>query len=487
MTNNSAHAEQGGQNDPLGFAPHSVESEVSTLGAILMNPEVLPQIATFLTADDFFILRHGWIFEAILFLLDHAQPIDIRTLGARLAAQERLEQIGGEDYLNYLPTTVPTALHGEVYAHLVARASVRRQLISTASDIAGLAHDETLDLPTVIDTAQDAVNRLEVPGAKNVALTWTQAAEQYRDFLDEIRQTNELPAIATPWPALNKKTGGYVQTTLTILAADTGKGKSLFLWQSAFKAAAAGHKVLFFSLEMAINQLVARRVTQDQGLSQFEQWVMTDEQYQSFLQWMDRSSKILGDNLRTLVVPDMSAPTILNQIRAYHRRGLCDIAFVDYLQLARMPNEQNRTLENEAVGRSLKGVALDLNIPVVTASQITMTPGQRVKDANLRWGGLKQDADNIWILDTDYEPADDANPNALPERIPAELFIQKNRNGVTSPPSVGLIWNRAKLSFESPAGTEPDPMPDRVQQHLPIVASQLEVMLESAFGKPKAR
>ncbi len=212
--------------DPLNLAPHSVEAEEAVLGSILMNPEALHEVRVFLAAEDFFILRHGWIYEAILRLAERDDAIDSRTLAEELRALGRLEDVGGEAYLNYLPTTMPTALNAEVYAHIVERAAIRRRLLGAAGEIARLAHDQERDINEVIDTSESTLFTVTEQRLRQELVPMQIAVSRYFDRIEELRESEtEALGVPTGFYDLDKLLGGLQKSDLIIIAGRPGMGK----------------------------------------------------------------------------------------------------------------------------------------------------------------------------------------------------------------------------------------------------------------------
>ncbi len=142
---------------PDQMAPHSVEAEEAVLGSILLNPEALFDVASFLQADDFFIVRNGWVWEAIVRLQERNEQIDYITIVEELRQQERLEEIGGAAYITYLINHTPSSIYAETYGRIVERAAIRRRMLDAASRIARLAHEESADINDVIDQSEAAL------------------------------------------------------------------------------------------------------------------------------------------------------------------------------------------------------------------------------------------------------------------------------------------------------------------------------------------
>jgi replicative DNA helicase len=378
----SARDGTGRDSDPLNLAPHSVEAEEAVLGSILMNPEALHEVAAFLSAEDFFILRHGWIYEAFLRLHERSDALDTRTLAEELRAQERLDDIGGEAYLNYLPTTVPTALHAEVYGHIVERAAIRRRLLGAAGDIAKLAHDEDRDINQVIDQSEASLFAVTERRLRQELVPIRVAISQYFDRIEELRETEvEALGVPTGFLDLDKLLGGLQKSDLTIIAGRPGMGKTSFLLTLALNAARQGSaRVAIFSMEMSNEQLVQRMIATETGISSHNLRLgqVTDAEWARFVEATDNLSKlkIFFDDS-----PAVSAMQLRTKCRRLYREHGLDLIIVDYLQLMNagtsVGRDTNRVQEITYISRSLKELARELNVPLLSAAQLSRAVEQR--------------------------------------------------------------------------------------------------------------
>ena len=368
--------------DPLNLAPHSVEAEEAVLGSILMNPEALHEVASFLTAEDFFILRHGWIFEAILRLHERGDAIDTRTLAEELRTQERLDDVGGEAYLNFLPTTMPTALHAEVYGHIVERAAIRRRLLGAAGDIARLAHDEERDINQVIDQSEASLFAVTERRLRQELVPMRVAMSQYFDRIEELRESEvEALGVPTGFLDLDKLLGGLQKSDLVIVAGRPGMGKTSFLLTLALNAARFGNaRVAIFSMEMSNEQLVQRMIATETGISSHNLRLgqLDDAEWSRFVEATDTMSKlrIFFDDS-----PAVSAMQLRTKCRRLYREHGLDLIIVDYLQLMNagttVGRDTNRVQEITYISRALKELARELNVPLLSAAQLSRAVEQR--------------------------------------------------------------------------------------------------------------
>ncbi len=436
--------------DPLTLAPHSVEAEEAVLGSILMNPESLHEVRTFLSPEDFFILRHGWIYEGILRLSDRDDAIDTRTLAEELRAQGRLDDIGGEAYLNYLPTTVPTALHAEVYGHLVERASIRRRLLGAAGDIARLAHDEDRDINEVIDQAESALFTVTEQRLHQELVPMSVALTRYYDRIEALRQSDEPSlGVSSGFADLDALLGGLQKSDLVIVAGRPGMGKTSFMLSLAMNAARkSGARIAMFSMEMSSEQLVQRMIAMETHINaqDLRQGKLNDAQWARFIEAVDSMSRL---NIFFDDSPSLSAMQLRTKCRRLYREYGLDLVIIDYLQLMSagrsVGRDTNRVQEITYISRALKELARELNVPVLSAAQLSRAVEQRQDKrpqlSDLRESGsIEQDADVVIFLYRD----DVYNP--LSEQVGhADVIVAKHRNGPTG--SIGLMFLKERTQF----------------------------------------
>jgi replicative DNA helicase len=439
--------------NPLNLAPHSVEAEEAVLGSILMNPEALHEVRVFLAAEDFFILRHGWIYEAILRLADRNDAIDTRTLSEELRAQERLEDIGGEAYLNYLPTTMPTALNAEVYGHLVERAALRRRLLGAAGEIARLAQDQERDINEVIDSSETTLFTVTEQRLRQELVPMQIAVSRYFDRIEYLRQSEtEAYGVPSGFDQIDELLGGLQKSDLIIVAGRPGMGKTSFMLSLAMNAArAAQARIAIFSMEMSNEQLVQRMISTETGISSqaLRLGRVSDAEWARFVEATDSMSSLhifLDDS------PAVSAMQLRTKCRRLYREHGLDLVIVDYLQLMNagrsLGRDTNRVQEITYISRALKELARELSVPVLAAAQLSRAVEQRQDKhpqlSDLRESGsIEQDADIVMFLYRDdvYNPEGTAVPGQ------AEVVIAKHRNGPTG--SVNLRFRKELTKFEN--------------------------------------
>ena len=440
----------GRDRDPLSLAPHSLEAEEAVLGSILMNPEAMHEVSAFLAPEDFFILRHAWIYEALQRLHERSDAIDHRTLAEELRAQDRLEEIGGEAYLSYLPTTVPTALHAEIYGHIVERAAIRRRLLGAAGEIARLAHDEERDINQVIDQSEATLFTVTERRLRQELVPIRVAMSRYFDRIEYLRESEEEAlGVPTGFTDLDRLLGGLQKSDLIVVAGRPGQGKTSFLLNLAVNAARLGQaRVAIFSMEMSNEQIVQRIISTETGINSQDLRLgrVSDADWSRFVEAVGTLS-----NLRIYLddSPAVSVMQLRTKCRRLYREHGLDLIVVDYLQLmtagTSLGRDTNRVQEITYISRGLKELARELNVPLVSAAQLSRAVEQRQDKrpqlSDLRESGsIEQDSDVVLFLYRDevYNEATD-RPNE------ADVLVAKHRNGPTG--SVTLLFRKELTKF----------------------------------------
>ncbi len=437
--------------DPLRLAPHSVEAEEAVLGAILMNPESLHEVATFLTAEDFFIVRHGWIYEAILRLHERGDAIDERTVTEELRAQGRLEEIGGPAYIAYLFNSTPTALHAETYGHIVERAALRRRLLGAAGEIAQLAHDEERDINHVIDQAEATLFTVTERRLRQELVPMRIAMSAYFDRIERLREhKDEALGVPTGFYDLDKLLGGLQRGDLIIVAGRPGMGKTSMLLTLALNAARQGDaRIAIFSMEMSNEQLVQRLIASETGISAQDLRLgdVDDAEWARFVQAVGSMSnlKIYFDDS-----PAISAMQLRTKCRRLYREFGLDLVIVDYLQLmsagTNVGRDTNRVQEITFISRSLKELARELNVPVLSAAQLSRAVEQRQDKrpqlSDLRESGCLTGDSLVTLADTG-------------ERVPIRQLVGKAGFAVWALNEQTMKLERAVVSNAFSTGVKP--------------------------------
>jgi len=441
------------------LAPHDTQAEEALLGAVLINPEVYAEVAQIIKAEDFFILRHRWVWEAITRLSEGQadggnetkKAVDLLTVAEELDRAGHLDEIGGQAYLVQLTAAVPSSLHAAHYARLVEEAAVRRRMLRAAEKIAQLAHKRDLDVEAALDEAEKTLFNVSERRITRGVKPFRDVLLNYYEYLDHLRtHQGEAVGIPTGFEALDQLLNGFQPSDFIIVAARPGMGKTAFLLSVA-KFAAQTHRkrVAVFSLEMANEQLVQRLLAQETGID--SQRLRTGKIAPGEWKRISEAVEKLGD--AQIFLDDTPAITPI-QLRTKCRRlymeyGL-DLIMVDYLQLMNSGiRSENRVQEVSQISRNLKALARELNVPVVAAAQLSRAVEQRGDKipmlSDLRESGsLEQDADVVMFVYRDEVYNKETDKVGL-----ADIIVAKHRNGPTG--RISLIFDKELARFRDAA------------------------------------
>ncbi len=435
--------------------PFSSEAEEAVLGAVLINPDVYYEVAQFLRADDFYIVRNRWIWEAFTRLHERRTPIDILTVSKELEQQNRLGEVGGQAYLMALINQTPTSLHAEAYGRIIEESAVRRRMLVAANQLAQSAYDQRQTVESIIGEAEKSIFGLSERRIQRDLQPIDKVISAYYDQVDLLsKRTDEIYGVPTGLLDLDRLLGGLQKSDLLIIAGRPGSGKTGFLLSIA-KNAAQRHKkhVAIFSLEMSNEQLVQRLIAQETGIDtqRLRTGKLDDDEWPLFT----HSIEVLSDT--HIWLDDTPALTPM-QLRTKCRRlfmefGL-DLVIVDYLQLmSGDTRNDNRVQEVSYISRNLKILARELNVPVLAAAQLSRAVEQRTDKkpvlSDLRESGsLEQDADIVMFI---HRP--DAMDETSEKKNIAELMVAKHRNGPVG--TVELVFLNNLARFENAALARP--------------------------------
>jgi replicative DNA helicase len=253
-------------NDP--GAPFSQEAEEAVLGSILLDPSQYITLSAFLKANDFFMLRHNYIWQALERLNQRGEPIDHITLAEELENMATLDLIGGRAYLIQLVNNTGTAMYAEVYGRLVERAAIRRRLMAASDEIKRLAQDEALNIEHVIGEAESKLFTVTETQVKREFVPMWEALSAYYDRMEYMLQhRNEAAGLPTGFRDLDQLLGGFQKSDLIIFAGRPGTGKTSFLLTTAMNVARFGSRVAIFTMEMGVEQMVQRMMAMETGIN----------------------------------------------------------------------------------------------------------------------------------------------------------------------------------------------------------------------------
>ena len=436
---------------PTPSIPHSREAEEAVVGAVLINPEAYYDVAPFLAADDFYIHRHKWIWEAFTSLHEQRIPMDMLTLSEELDRKNQLAEIGGPAYLTSLVNQVPSSLNAESYGRIVEGHSIRRKMIDAANRIASIAYNEDSTVDHVMDEAEKAVFNVSERRLKHDLQPISAVLSDYYDRIDDLaKRDEEIYGVPTGFVDLDKILSGLQPSDLLIIAGRPGQGKTGFLLSIA-KNAGLTHKkhVGIFSLEMSNEQVVQRLIAQETGID--SQRLRTGKLREDEWPLFTHAVEVFSDT--HIFLDDTPAITPLQlrtKCRRLHMEFGLDLVIIDYLQLMGGDTRtDNRVQEVSYISRNLKVLARELNVPVLAAAQLSRAVEQRSDKrpvlSDLRESGsLEQDADIVMFI---YRP--DQYEKDTDKQNVAEIIIAKHRNGPVG--SVELIFRSALAKFENAA------------------------------------
>jgi len=440
--------------------PQNQEAEISLLGCLLIDKTAIVKVIDIIQPNDFYNDINGLIFGAMVALYQDHEPIDLVNLADKLKTKNQLDTIGGRSYLTSLLQGVATAANVVSYAEIIKHKSTLRQLITAASEINELGYDEDDDLDQVLDQAEQKLFSVSHQYLKQSFQPISNLLPEAFDRIDELhKQSGRLRGLPTGFIDLDKLLSGLQKSDLIILASRPSVGKTSLAMDLARQTAIKNRaKVGIFSLEMSKEQLVDRLICAEANVSL---WKMRTGQLSDREEDDDfgRISYAMGALADSSIYIDDSPNCNVMEIRTKCRRlqsehGL-DLVIIDYLQLMEGRNQRsdNRVQEVAEITRSLKGLARELNIPVVALSQLSRAVEQTKpaipKLAHLRESGsIEQDADVVMFI---YRKAADRNYDIDSlndfERHVAEIHIAKHRNGPTG--KVVLYFDENTVNFKN--------------------------------------
>lgn len=353
--------------------PANPEAEEAVLGSLLIDPDAVLKVASFLEAEDFYRERNGWIYRAILGLHERREPADFVTLCDELERNNLLQEIGGAAYITQLINNVPSAAYIEHYGHIVERTATLRRLIDAAGRIAALAYEESQEIDEVVDRAEQIVFNVAERRIRRDLAPVRQVMHEVVDRIDYLhRHQGQILGVPSGFTQLDRLLGGFQKSDLIILAARPAVGKTSLSLNFALNAARKFRKVVaYFSLEMSAEQLVQRLLSMETGIDQqrLRKGEIEDRDWEMI---MEAAGELSGTMLYIDDTPAMSALELRTKARRLQAEHGLDLIIVDYLQLMRGDNKsENRVQEISYISRALKGLARELEAPVIALSQLS--------------------------------------------------------------------------------------------------------------------
>ena len=420
--------------------PHSMEAEQSVIGCMLMDADAIITVQEILKPDDFYGKQNQLLYESMIQLSDQGKAVDVVTLKEQLELNGAPPELGSLEFLKEILSSVPTSVNARDYANIVKEKAILRRIIRTTEEISNrcyLGHDDVEDILT--DTEKQVFDLVQTRGVSDY--------EPIRDVvlrsLDKIETASKTQGVVTGIPTgfidLDYKTAGFQPSDLILIAARPAMGKTAFVLNLAeYMCFKKNYTAAIFSLEMSKEQLVNRLLSMESKVD--AQNIRTGNLNDGEWDQLIESASVVGNS--NLIIDDTSSISI-SELRSKCRKFKAEynlgIIIIDYLQLMTAGGRQeSRQQEISTISRSLKGLARELNVPVVALSQLSRAvesrDDKRPMLSDLRESGaIEQDADMVMFLYRDeyYHPDTE-------EKGVAEVIIAKQRHGTVG--TVKLLW-----------------------------------------------
>ncbi len=428
--------------------PQSIESEQAVLGSIMLRPQALQDVVDVIGVDSFYADKHKIIFRAMLELSSKSEPIDMLSLSHKLKEKKEIERVGGNAYLTELVNCVPSSTNARHYAEIVSKKHILRSLIDAADYISELSFSEgDEEIDNLMDSAEKKIFGITSAPKGQKFVSIKQTLKETWEELEKLQENQgAVRGVPTGFKQLDDLLGGLQNSDLIILAARPSIGKTTLALDIARHAATAHNvPVGIFSLEMSAQQLTTRMLSSD---SRVDAWhlrtgrLSSDEQFSKIRDSLDKLAKA------PIFIDDQAGNSIV-RMKAIARRlkseqGL-GLIVVDYLQLmTTSKNYDSMVNQVTEISRSLKGLARELNVPVLALSQLSRaieSRGGKPRLSDLRdSGSIEQDADVVMFIHRE-----DKYKEASERTNIAEILVEKHRNGPVG--SVELYFDEKTTAF----------------------------------------
>ena len=433
----------------LRIPPQNIETEKALLGAIMLRPEGMYDVGDLLTRESFYVDKHRMLFDAMQELHTRHEPIDLLSVSTRLKERGKFDSIGGGSYLAELVDTVPSSTNAKHYAEIIQRKYILRALIEAAAHISELGYNEAEAIENVLDEAEKKIYSVTNSSVSKKFISLKDTLDEAWERLDKMHKNgSELRGVPSGFPALDTLLSGFQKSDLIILAARPSMGKTTLALDIARQAAILHNvPVGIFSLEMNTQQLVDRMLSAEARVNAWKLRtgkLSLDEDFDKLRGSLEKLSKA------PIFIDDQSGNTIMKmrsaarKLKNEHGLGLI---IVDYLQLMNTSRHHDSMVNQVTeISHSLKGLAKDLDVPVIALSQLSRaleSRGGKPKLSDLRdSGSIEQDADVVMFIHRE----DKMDKNSEKTNI-AEIIVEKHRNGPVG--SIQLYFDEEKSTFMS--------------------------------------
>lgn len=418
--------------------PHSVEAEKSVIGSMMMDQQVIENTMSTLSEEDFYSRQYGILFTCIVELYEKKIPVDIVTLQEALREKNIPEEVGGIEVMKEIISTLPTSANSKSYVNIVREKSTLRKLIRVSNEISTKCYQGNEPLEDILEDAEKRIFHItqkrsvgEFVPIKEIVLTVMKNIEE------SAKNRGGITGIPTGFLDLDNKTSGMQPSDLILIAARPSMGKTAFVLNIAQHAVLKKQKcVAIFSLEMSKEQLVQRLLSLDSGVNsqKMRKGDLNEDEWERLVLSggpIAKSGLILDDT------PSITVAELRSKCRKFKSEYDLSMIIIDYLQLMSGKGE-SRQQEISEISRALKGVARELQVPVIALSQLSRAVEQRTSRkpmlSDLRdSGAIEQDADVVMFLYREEYYEQDTEKKGI-----AEVIIAKQRNGPIG--SVELLW-----------------------------------------------
>ncbi len=434
--------------------PQAKDLEEAVIGALMLERDAMLQVVEYLRPEHFYEEAHKLIYEAAIDLFKKGEPIDMRTVVSQLRKNGTFELIDGNGALKIaeLTSKVSSAANISYHARYVMEMSIKREIIMVASKIHQDAYEDTHDVFELLDQVERSIFEIS---DKNLRKNYSKIKEVVRDVVDELATKKDrkdgLTGVPCGFSSLDRLTGGWQNSDLIILAARPGMGKTAFI-VSALRNAAADFQfpVAIFSLEMSSKQIVSRLLSAEAEIDS-EKMRRGDLSASDWQLLVHNTNKITDSPIFIDDTPSLTTLELRAKARRLKAEHNIQLIVIDYLQLMRGDKSANREQEISSITRSLKGIAKELNIPVIALSQLSRGVEARADKrpmlADLRESGaIEQDADLVAFL---YRPEYykiTVDEDGMPTQGMAEVIVAKHRNGSLDTVKLKFIGRLTKFA-----------------------------------------
>jgi replicative DNA helicase len=442
--------------------PQATDLEEAVLGALMLEKNALTAVVEFLRPEHFYSEQHKEIYNAIVDLFKASEPVDMRTVVAQLRKNGKIEVVGGAYYIAELTSKVSSAANIEYHARIIIEMAIKRDLIQIASQIHHDAYEDTTDVFELLDKTEQSIFQISDSNLrKNYDTMKSLMFQAIQELQEKKNHKDGLTGVPSGFSRLDRVTSGWQKSDLVIIAARPGMGKTAFVVSSLRNAAIDFNMpVAIFSLEMASLQLVNRLISAEAELEseKIKKGNLAEFEWQQLVHKTNRlsSAPIFIDDTPALSILELRAKC--RRLKAEHN---IQMIVIDYLQLMKGEAGGNREQEIASISRALKGIAKELNVPVIALSQLsrgveTRGGDKRPQLSDLRESGsIEQDADIVMFL---YRPEYykiTVDEEGMPTQGMAEVIIAKHRNGSLENVKLKFIGKYTKFAdFDGPVGNE---------------------------------